>query len=638
MSDVEMNDGAGTAAVTRSNNGRMLAQTGKRLSVDSSLIGPPMDPSYQPKILRQCSQSAKTIDYLDQELEPAPLSKLLVIYTGGTIGMKSSGGVYSPKPDYLVPMLRKLPMFHDASYPLLQKHNKKMSELPLVMPQSTEGRRIIYCVYEYDPLLDSSNMTVDDYAQMALDIKTNYDHFDGFVILHGTDTMSYTASALSFMLENLGKPVILTGSQIPIFETRSDGRDNFLGALIMAGHYTIPEVAIYFHNALLRGNRSTKKDTGALDAFNSPNVAPLAVTEVNIHVNWNAVFRQGGIKKFAVHLDMCREVGVLRMFPSITLTTVKQFLMPPMRGVVLQSYGAGNGPSTRQDLMDVLREASDRGVLIVNITQCSRGMVSTSYESGKSGVIPGSDMTVEAALMKLAYILSKNEWSLEKKRKLVSINMRGELTVTAEEEKDLLEYSLIQKMAKMMKISSAEEARLLRDAIFPSLLCSAARQGNIDMLKELREAGADLSLGDYDSRTALHIATCEGHIEVVRYMLEYGASVHVRDRYGHSPLDDAIFFHRNDIIKVLRDTGAHLRLAPARLGMGDYDRRTPYTWAASLGFEVMVRYLLDHGADPHSVDAFGQTPIDEARKKNHTNVLKLLEESNPSRNATNYVE
>ncbi|KAI0222932.1 L-asparaginase [Lamellibrachia satsuma] len=526
--------------------------------------------------------------------------------------------------------------------------------------QSTEGRRIIYCVYEYDPLLDSSNMTVDDYAQLALDIKANYGHFDGFVILHGTDTMSYTASALSFMLENLGKPVILTGSQIPIFETRSDGRDNFLGALIMAGHYVIPEVTIYFHNTLLRGNRSTKNNAGSLDAFCTPNLSPLAEMKVNIHVNWNAVFRQSGIKKCVVHSDMCRDVGVLRIFPSITLNTVKQFLMPPMKGVVLQSYGAGNGPSTRQDIMDVLREASDRGMLIVNITQCSRGMVTTSYESGKalldSGVIPGSDMTVEAALMKLAYILSKNEWPLERKRKMVSVNLRGELTVTVEEEKDLLEHSLIQKMAETMKISSAEEVKLLRDAIFPSLLCSAARQGNIDMLKELREAGADLSLGNSDGRTVLHIATCEGHIELVRYVLEYGASVHMRDRYGHSPLDDAIFFHRNDIIKLLRDTGAHLRLAPTRLGMmlcnsvvqedvarieswclagvnlnqGDYDRRTALHLAASLGCEDMVKFLLEHGADPHGKDAFGQTPIDEARKNNHTNVLKLLGEANPS--------
>ena len=154
--------------------------------------------------------------------------------------------------------------------------------LPLVLPHVPDHRRVIYTIYEYAPLLDSSNMTMDEWVQIALDIQKSYLEFDGFVILHGTDTMAFTSSALSFMLEHLGKPVIVTGSQIPAFETRSDGRDNLVGALILAGNFQIPEVCVYFQHQLMRGNRTIKVSASDLDAFHSPNMLPLAKMGINI--------------------------------------------------------------------------------------------------------------------------------------------------------------------------------------------------------------------------------------------------------------------------------------------------------------------------------------------------------------------
>ncbi|CAG0905653.1 unnamed protein product, partial [Darwinula stevensoni] len=255
-----------------------------------------IDPYSIPKTLRK-NQSLE----LFQLVKNAGEAKVLVIYTGGTIGMvKNQQGVLAPVPNALEAMIRRYPHLHDEVYAskhygkaaavLELKHKAKVGEdsphsddekshlpdTPLALPETREKKRVVYTIFEYEPLLDSSNITMDDYIRIASDIKSTYHLFDGFVILHGTDTLCYTASALSFMLENLGKSVILTGSQIPIFETRSDGRDNFIGALILAGNYVIPEVTIFFNHKLFRGNRTTKMDTGALDAFDSPNLPPLA--------------------------------------------------------------------------------------------------------------------------------------------------------------------------------------------------------------------------------------------------------------------------------------------------------------------------------------------------------------------------
>ena len=198
---------------------------------------------------------------LDQKNE----SKVLVLYTGGTIGMvRNAEGALAPASNALEKKIRSTCTMHDEDYShqrfghLQQKCSTEEVGpflLPLVLPHVPGHRRVIYSIYEYEPLLDSSNMQMEDWIQIAKDVQDAYEMFDGFVILHGTDTLAYTASALSFMLENLGKPVIVTGSQIPSFETRSDGRDNFVGALILAGNFNIPEVSVYFRHQLMRGNR-----------------------------------------------------------------------------------------------------------------------------------------------------------------------------------------------------------------------------------------------------------------------------------------------------------------------------------------------------------------------------------------------
>jgi 60kDa lysophospholipase len=219
------------------------------------------------------------------------------------------------------------------------------------------------------PLLDSSNMTMEDWVKIATDIEVNYRLFDAFIVLHGTDTMAYTASALSFMLENLGKTVIITGSQVPLSEVRNDAVDNLLNALTIAGHFVIPEVTLCFDNKIFRGNRCSKVNALDFSAFDSPNLRPLVNVGIYIDVSWQDVWKPRSIDRFSAHKKMQPSVASLRLFPGITEATVRAFLSPPICGVVLETYGSGNAPSNRPELLKIIQEACERGIIIVNCSQ-----------------------------------------------------------------------------------------------------------------------------------------------------------------------------------------------------------------------------------------------------------------------------
>uniref|UniRef100_A0A673YUB9 asparaginase n=1 Tax=Salmo trutta TaxID=8032 RepID=A0A673YUB9_SALTR len=509
--------------------------------------------------------SSNSVESLD--VSPCAEARVLVINTGGTIGMMCHNDVLSPEPNAFVKALRKLPNLHDEQYALQTRMYDYYStsgpqENTLVLPLCKQNKRIVYTVLEYSPLLDSCNMTTDDWATIGKDIEKHYEKYDGFVILHGTDTMAYTASALSFMCEHLGKPVILTGSQVPIYEMRNDGRDNLLGALLIAGQFVIPEVCLYFHHKLYRGNRVTKVDSGSFNAFNSPNLAPLANAEVDIKINWDTVWRANTTAQFRVSTLMNRNVGLLRLFPGITAVTVKSFLQAPMEGIVLETYGTGNAPDNRADLLEEFRNATERGVIMVNCTQCLRGSVTTSYATGKAlsdaGLVAGCDMTSEAALCKLSYVLARTDFSKEAKIKMLSQNLRGEMIADLHGAKLTLSDSrFIQVIAKSLSISCKEELEAVRDALTPTLACAASKVGDVEALDAIKEMGSNLSLGDYDGRTPLHIASCEGHLKVVQYLLSQGATVYAKDRYGDTPLRNAVRFRHKEVVKLLRKTGAH---------------------------------------------------------------------------------
>ena len=402
------------------------------------------------------------------------VSKVMVLYTGGTIGMvRNKDDVLAPAKHALENNLREMRTLHDGKF---CKEVLKYEGM-LVLPSIPNVKRIAYTIQEYEPLLDSSNMSMDDWSRIAQDIGQVYSWYDGFVVLHGTDTLSYTASALSFMLQNLGKTVVVTGSQIPCFETRSDGRDNIIGALIIAGNYTIPEVTVYFDNKLLRGNRTIKVSAGNLHAFDSPNLAPLAKVGIDINVDFQTVLKPVSLAKFQVEQNLCKNVAMLRIFPSIMADMIKHFLKPPIEGVVLQCYGAGNIPSNRKDILEAITEGTRRGVIILCVTQCSHGGVGAVYETGKAlltaGAIPGSDLTPEAALAKLAHVLSL-PLGLKEKREMMARSLCGEMTVEMKfvdpssrkvEVIHSAEMNMITAIVQNMKLSSKSEVNELKEIL-----------------------------------------------------------------------------------------------------------------------------------------------------------------------------
>ncbi|MBF6597201.1 MAG: asparaginase [Fermentimonas sp.] len=340
-------------------------------------------------------------------------SNILLIYTGGTIGMvenKKTGALEPFNFDHLY-----------SNFPEIKRLNFNIES------------------YLFDPPIDSSDMTLDTWRQIVEVIEINYYKYDGFVILHGTDTMAYTASALSFMLENLTKPVILTGSQLPIGKLRTDGKENLITALEIAAdkdqnnNPKVPEVAVYMQNLLMRGNRTTKLNADNFSAFRSPNCPYLAETGIEFRYDSHIIIKPDYSKETVFNYYLDANVVILKLFPGISFEAVKAHLnIPGLKGVVLETFGSGNSPLFPW-LTSLLQDAISRGIVIVNVSQCLFGSVEMHrYQNGqkleKLGVISGHDLTTEAALAKMMYLFDRKSDTAEVIR-IMQLPLCGEVSI-----------------------------------------------------------------------------------------------------------------------------------------------------------------------------------------------------------------
>ena len=344
---------------------------------------------------------------------PFEKSRILLIYTGGTIGMKEDPATRALSPFDFSQILQEVPE--------LRKFSSAIDS------------------YTFDPLIDSSDVEPAIWIRLAEIIKEKYEDYDGFIILHGTDTMAYSASVLSFMLDHLRKPVIFTGSQLPIGSLRTDGKENLISAVEIAaakdlqGRALVPEVSIFFNSRLIRGNRATKVNSTSFDAFASPNYPPLADAGINIRYHeQNIHYPVHYDRHFSINTALDTRVAILKIHPGITEQVARNVLLGDgIRAVIMETYGSGNAIS-KPWFTGILREAAASGKIILNVTQCLAGEVNMDiYATGKAlkdaGVESGYDMTTEAALGKLFYLMGEHPDNVDVKPFLEK-NLKGEIS------------------------------------------------------------------------------------------------------------------------------------------------------------------------------------------------------------------
>jgi len=577
--------------------------------------------------------------------------RVLMLYTGGAIGMSRSPleNMVNLK-ENLKKLLKNNPHLCDQNYTFFNSENDF-----LITPHSMYGKRIWYKVEEFDEIKDSCDNDVEEWIKIAEAIERNYHAYDAFLILHGTDTMAYTASALSFMFENLRKTVILTGSQVPLSEMRNDAFENLLGALTLAGHFTIPEVSIYFRNKLFRGNRTIKVDAFGLEGFDSPNMQPLVVFGLTPKIDWSIIPKQKS-NKFHVEKNLSRKVGVLKMYPTMPTQIIKNVLEDDLDACIIEGFGAGSLPLGRPEIREIFKKATSEGKILLVISQCARGSVNPAYSMDQQfidlGLISGLDMTVECAVAKLAYLLGKN-LPLEEAKELIQKDIRGDCTEQHPISFDIKEDSILQVIANSFKASVEQEA--VKDGLFPTLTSYAAHFGYIHVLDELKRCGTRFDIGDYEGKTPLHIAAKCGQVDVIKYLITAYNNLNSVDGRGRSALFEAILNKKFDAAKILIASGAKTLAQPREMTdflfkstkKGDLatvklihhsgeqqldsyknaDKRTIAHIAVCENRIEILRFLKETLYNFNVQDRWGQTPLGEAKRLQLTEIIELLSDN-----------
>lgn len=498
----------------------------------------------------------------------------LIIYTGGTFGMARTPDGYMPKRNWLLKKLQSNKTFYDQEY-TTENPIPETSVTPLTMNE----HRIRYHLVEFEPLIDSSELNSRHYTLVAECIEENYEKYDSFIIIYGTDTMGYMASQLSFMFENLTKSVIITGSQIPISELRNDAEANLIGAFT-ACEFKIPEVMIYFNESLLRGNRTCKLSSTLLRAFGSPNFPELAKFDVFLKFNRELLLTPPPkTTKFSVFKLIERRIALIYVHPLIT-SSIFLSAFKKAKAIVLETYGMGNFPMSRVDLIEIIEDALLKyNKTVVIVSQCRKGFVRSSYAScvelKKLGAILAEDMTIEAVIAKLSYVLGKGFKGNDIRTQMLT-NLRGEISVEKEiteadtsnrEEKlfnplalkaienkseiDRVEHLLdlgldLNLIVTLMNTKAFQDLLSIKDTLqdkdnvaLAHLLCQKAKENDHLSVRLFHKIGANLSVSDYDNRTMAHVAAAQESKDVLMYLAAHtDVDFFLKDSHEYTPIDE----------------------------------------------------------------------------------------------------
>lgn len=569
--------------------------------------------------------------------------KILIIYTGGTIGMEKSENGYIPKANFLYNYMLNHPNFCDKSYTedqeesfflnesiisnekeidiensieinrpyrkkkltncsnvsfkineesrykkclnkiIQENHNNNVNSKQesnhhekdtfsnfiyskpsksLFSPINIYNKRIEYQIVEFIEKIDSSNCNLRYWNMFGTCIYELYSLYDGFIVLHGTDTMSYTASALSFMFENLNKTVIITGSQIPLAEMCNDALSNLLDAINICGTFHIPEVTILFRGQLLRGNRCIKNDSRGLNAFESPNYGLLIELGTVNKVNWHRIMHppsNSDLFSFSKFKD--KKILIFKFFPTITDEAINIiFNQQNIDALIIETYGSGNLPSNRESLLGGLLKMSKSNIIMINVSQCRKGITFSDYEVGKQlekiGLIYAFDMTVECSLCKLIYLLSKGYSKIEIKT-LFEKNLRGELTERKKEYFSFFSNNLINSIRQLFIKDVDSIDQIAINSFLPSFVCDLVSNNKIDLLKNMKFTllNENKNINEFfnhsNSKFPLHIACERGNLEMVNLLLEAKFDINIVDDKGRTLLYYACMSNNSDICKHL---------------------------------------------------------------------------------------